>query len=270
LSSTSSPKKADWVRRVNRAEDLAEQYPSAREVLNFYAHILEFQKAVYDGIAALDESAGNGANLRQRLDLNAAARHFPVLLTLVRRTGPAKIAQEAERLQGASDGELREMLLAQVSSLESSDREGSFFARVILQPYAESLAQVSEPSAATGVGNRCPQCGGAPQLTVIRQEGDGGKRSMVCSFCLTEWEFRRIWCPACGEEHNEKLPRYSAQGIAAVRVEACDTCRNYLKSVDMTIDGFAVPIVDEIATTVLDLWAVERGYQKLQLNIVGF
>ena len=33
-----------------------------------------------------------------------------------------------------------------------------------------------------------------------------------------------------------------------MRVEACDVCHHYIKTVDMTKDGNAVPVVDEIAT----------------------
>jgi len=116
----------------------------------------------------------------------------------------------------------------------------------------------------------CPVCGSKPQVAVLRPEGDGGKRFLVCSFCLTEWEFRRILCPICGEEDYQKLPRYSAEDLVAVRVEACDTCKYYLKSVDMTVDGLAVPLVDEIATAPLDLWAAEHGYTKVTLNLMGF
>jgi formate dehydrogenase maturation protein FdhE len=31
----------------------------------------------------------------------------------------------------------------------------------------------------------------------------------------------------------------------------------------------AVPVVDEVAGASLDLWALERGYQKIELNLVG-
>jgi formate dehydrogenase maturation protein FdhE len=58
--------------------------------------------------------------------------------------------------------------------------------------------------------------------------------------------------------------------MAAVRIEACDTCRYYLKSVDRTIDGLAVPVVDEIAAAPLDLWAAEHAYRKIQPNLMGF
>ena len=54
-----------------------------------------------------------------------------------------------------------------------------------------------------------------------------------------------------------------------VRVEACDTCRTFLKSVDLTKNGLAVPEVDEVATLALDFWAAEHGYAKLQLNLLG-
>jgi FdhE protein len=42
-----------------------------------------------------------------------------------------------------------------------------------------------------------------------------------------------------------------------------------LKSVDLTKTGLAVPIVDELATLSLDLWARDKGYRKLQMNMLG-
>jgi len=67
----------------------------------------------------------------------------------------------------------------------------------------------------------------------------------------------------------QKLPVYSANEIANVRVEACDTCHRYLKTVELTKDGHAVPVVDEIATIALNLWASEHGYAKIQTNLLG-
>jgi formate dehydrogenase maturation protein FdhE len=37
--------------------------------------------------------------------------------------------------------------------------------------------------------------------------------------------------------------------------------------VDLTRDGNAVPEVDEIAALPLDLWAIEKGYQKMTGNL---
>ena len=53
-----------------------------------------------------------------------------------------------------------------------------------------------------------------------------------------------------------------------MRLEECRTCRRYLKTVDLRERGDAVPVVDELATIEMDLWARDKGLEKLQLNIL--
>lgn len=260
-----------WTKRIDRARDLVERNPSSKQLLDCYLHILEFQREVYEGIAQhpVGPAAADATALRQQINLDDATGHFPALAYLVQRAGPPKLSERGKGLRGMTREQLRD-LLGTVVLGNDLDNENAFFARVLLQPYAEHLTRTSDAKGTTVAGNKCPRCAGDPQLAVIRPEGDGGKRSLVCSFCQWEWEFRRIWCPACGEENHENLPRYSAEGIPAVRVEACETCKRYLKSIDLTVDGHAVPIVDEVATVPLDLWAVDQGYRKLKLNVLGF
>jgi FdhE protein len=76
-------------------------------------------------------------------------------------------------------------------------------------------------------------------------------------------------CPACGEENVEKLVIYTADQFHHVRIEACDTCRYYIKTIDLTKNGNAVPVVDELAAIALSLWAIENGYLKLRANFLG-
>jgi formate dehydrogenase maturation protein FdhE len=52
-------------------------------------------------------------------------------------------------------------------------------------------------------------------------------------------------------------------------VECCDACKTYIKSVDLTKNGHAEPLVDELASAPLDLWAREHGYARLQNNLMG-
>jgi FdhE protein len=104
---------------------------------------------------------------------------------------------------------------------------------------------------------------------VLRPQGDGAARWLLCSFCLAEWEFRRIVCPACGEENDRSLPVYTASEFDYIRVDCCDTCKTYIKTVDLTKNGLAEPVVDEIAAAALDLWVQQHGYAKLQPNVVG-
>jgi FdhE protein len=264
---TAAMKKTDWAKRIQRAADLAERYPSSAEILAFYRHILEFQSTLRAGVS----SSGSGDNVpfRDRLNLDSAARQLPALLTLTQQKGPEKLALEAADISRADVQQQREMLQSFLSATSADEpATNPFFARVLLQPYAEELAAATllRPRP---VGSTCPVCDRRPQVAVLRPEGDGGKRFLVCSFCASEWEFRRVLCPMCGEEDYQKLPRYSAEQIAAVRVEACDACKCYLKSVDLTVDGLAVPLVDEIASAPLDIWAMEHGFNKIVPNLMG-
>ncbi|HKQ53166.1 MAG TPA: formate dehydrogenase accessory protein FdhE, partial [Pyrinomonadaceae bacterium] len=85
----------------------------------------------------------------------------------------------------------------------------------------------------------------------------------------TSWLFRRVLCANCGEEGPAKLGYFHSPEFDHVRVEACDTCKHYIKGVDLTRLGLAVPLVDEVAAAPLDLWAREHGYTKIELNLVG-
>jgi FdhE protein len=86
---------------------------------------------------------------------------------------------------------------------------------------------------------------------------------------MTIWPFQRIACPNCGEVDPRKLPYYSAEEFPNLRVECCDSCKRYLKAVDMTRDRRPVPPVDELAAIPLDLWAWEQNYVKIQPNLAG-
>jgi FdhE protein len=141
-----------------------------------------------------------------------------------------------------------------------------------LQPYAEYLAGHTEPLETRAAPSLCPLCSGRPQAGVLRPQGDGAMRSLICSLCATEWRYRRLVCPACGEEDAGKLPVYVSEGaeeLSHVRVEACDTCRHYIKTIDLTKDGRAVPVVDELAAIPLSLWASENRYTKVSPNLLG-
>jgi len=63
----------------------------------------------------------------------------------------------------------------------------------------------------------------------------------MCSFCLQEWDFRRIYCPACGEEDEKKLPVYVAEQFPHIRVEACESCKVYVRTIDLTRTGTRCP-----------------------------
>ncbi len=249
-----------WDRRIARAQELSEKHAPVSELLNFYQQLARFQKSVYQQLASAEEHG-----------LTVLLPLFPGIISLVKRAGSPALAQAAETLE-ADSAEDRLELLESIwqHQVESSQLAGeyAFFAQALLQPYAEFLASKAG-LAQEGTASVCPFCGSKPQVAVLRQEGDGGKRSLVCSLCSTEWTFRRLVCPNCGEEDKDHLPIFAAKEFDYVRLDACDTCRTYIKSIDLTKDGNAVPVVDELATLSLNLWAQENNYQKLRPNLFG-
>jgi formate dehydrogenase maturation protein FdhE len=259
----------EWQRRILRAEELSAQYGFAAEILCFYAVIARFQERFFRQIG----------NLRGRSDAGAATDHgafarplprdlsrpFGEFLSVVEQNGPLALREAAcELRQGGED--TRVQFLAAFWNGSEISGPGDFLARAFLQPYAVVIRSNARWNGPTPY--LCPFCKRKPGLGVLRPLGDGGQRSLICSLCLAEWEFRRIVCPGCGEENHAKLPVYTAEELIHVRVEACDSCRTYIKTVDMTKSGLAEPIVDEMASIPLDVWAREQGYTKLQSNLM--
>ena len=75
-------------------------------------------------------------------------------------------------------------------------------------------------------------------------------------------------CPSCESQDLDRLPVFTDETSSYIRVEACDVCNMFIKTIDLTKDGRAVPVVDEIASVPLTLWAQEKGYEKLQRNLL--
>ena len=194
---------------------------------------------------------------------------FASFLSFVEEFAPPPLARAAAELsdQGGCAG--RWCSTNSGGGDEALAATEALIAWTFLQPYAEHLADHTERLEIHATPPLCPLCSGRPQVGVLRPQGDGGKRSLICSLCATEWDFRRIVCPACGEEDVDKLPVYIAEELGHVRVEACDTCRHYIKTIDLTKDGRAVPVVDELAAIPLSLWAAENRYTKLSPNPLG-
>ena len=281
---------SQWDRRIRRADELTSAYPFAAEGLRFYSRVATFQKNLY---ADIKNTMGNlpkisaESPLRGDLDLFALLPRFSGFLSIIQQIAPVPLAQAAVDLSKRGPSEWRSAILtfwqaemespAEVAEAQhGQERELSeaaplerLLAWIFLQPYAEYLADRRAPLTLDGTPSLCPLCGGKPVVGVFRSEGDGAKKSLICMLCAHEWNFRRIYCPACGEEREPQMAFYSAPEIAHVRVDVCDTCHTYLKTIDLTKTGLAVPIVDELATVPLDLWAREHGYHKLQINLLG-
>jgi len=239
-------------KRLRRAEQLSKEWEFAAGILGFYKPLVQVQK---DLLALLDAPAGDETTRSQRTIL---AR----LLEIVRDRGPRVLAERASTLS-AEDLHVLEIE-------QDRDPVDEFFLRVLEQPKYASTVRL-EGLDTTKHPGLCPFCELPPAVSVLREDkqADTVRRTLLCPRCCNEWDFPRVLCPRCKEERPEKLPRLTAQEIPWMRVEACDSCHKYLKSVDLTLNWEAEPVVDELASTPLDVIAREHGYVKIAPNLAG-
>ena len=256
-----------WDKQIERADYLATQAGGARELVAFYAQLLRAQATIYESLRR-----------KNRLPSGDLATDLPVvqslmsgLLEAVVRNGPESLSAEAQQLLNAEpvtvSGELLEYW--------RNPSDTQFFAKSVLQPYMLWLAETrTTPDGRELAGGErtCPFCGGKPQVSFLQSKepsAESGNRDLVCANCLCSWEFRRVVCANCGEERPAKIGYFHSPEFDHVRIEACDSCKHYIKGIDLTRLGLAVPLVDEIHAAPLDLWAREHGYTKIELNLVG-
>lgn len=251
---------AFWDKQISRANELAEQ-SAANQLLTFYASVLSAQRDIYKVL---------GKPTRQSSDLKLLSETMPLLLNAVEEAGSPQLQSEMQSLRTSAPADVLKVLL------EYSDHRSptQFFAKALFQPYGRwCFENELNPFGAKppATERHCPACGGLPQasIRVESDSADGGSRNLACATCLCEWPYRRVACANCGEEVPSKLFYFKAQQFAHIKIEVCETCRRYVKNVDLTELGTACPLVDDVASASLDLWAVERGYTKVEINLVG-
>jgi FdhE protein len=282
-----------WPERRSRVATLRERPGPASELLAFYDQVLERQASVCRKAESWLRARPGVLEPRRagpRLDLVAIGdtpprEAFTRFVDDVAGGATPVLRRVAEQLRPgtgeAAAGVLRAYGAGQPLD-ETAARLGcdplalAFFPRAFLQPVAEAALAVVAEVGDDALGDeasaspRCPWCGGLPQVSVLVDEMDTrGRRRLICGICAGRWIYTRSVCPACGETGGAALSQHEGETWPHVRVDACATCRTYLKTCDLRAAGRAVPLVDEIASVELDLWAGEQGLDKLQRNLLG-
>jgi formate dehydrogenase accessory protein FdhE len=257
-----------WDKQIQRADHLIPGANGSKELLTFYAHLLRAQKEIYEFLRGRKACLPSGDLEGDWPVLSEAALQF---LKVVESHGPASLAAEAHALSETDPKAFAERLI----TYWHNPSDIQFFEKALLQPYLRWVNERGGRAVGREVSTDeryCPWCGGNPQVSFLQNKettAESGNRDLICATCLSSWEFRRVVCANCGEERPSKLGYFHSPEFDHVRIEACDTCKHYLKGVDLTRVGFAAPLVDEIDAAPLDLWAREHGYTKIELNLVG-
>jgi FdhE protein len=125
--------------------------------------------------------------------------------------------------------------------------------------YADQLAIYLDKNTPWGKGY-CPVCGSPPALSILRGEGE---RFLCCSFCDHEWPSRRIYCPFCENKDQKTLHYLFSEEEEGYRVDVCDQCKRYIKTIDTRkIEHHMYPFVEQVTTLHLDMIAQNQGLQS--------
>jgi FdhE protein len=107
----------------------------------------------------------------------------------------------------------------------------------------------------------CPWCGGPPAFAEVV---DGGRRRLSCHLCGGAWTASALGCAFCGTVESDVVAVLPDEHLEdGARVEACGSCRSYLKDVDRRRRfPAASPLVLDWSTPHLDVSAMRRGYRR--------
>jgi len=248
--------------RAERADLLAPQAAAAEAPLRFAAGLYRAQRELARALASgalsadLDEQAG---------PLLASAE--PLLRHTV--SGPPQLSEEARnRLQDDAQTARTRLLVYWSGDPEA---RGDYLSRALLKPWVELLAAERRRPVRDRREGTCPFCGGLPWVSArrIMPESHGAQRLLHCALCAGQWDFPRIRCASCGEADPDLLPSFQDEKHPAARIEACDTCKRYVKSIDLSLDARPIPEVDDLVSLALDLWAADQGYQRIEPGLAG-
>jgi FdhE protein len=270
-------------------EDYKSANPHYTELLDIMADILilreEYRNNMKDSIFHVDENLitqkmEGGLPLidfmGKEYDLTRPKEYFNSLISIAEKRMP-EAAQNIVDIIKSAQFDWEKIIRASFDrKIEESDAQGlaanheseenidliDLFTEESLRPELESIAQkygkiVEKSEWSEGY---CPICGKEPKIGEIREEEDG-KRYLFCHQCGFKWHFHRIKCPFCGNDEQHSLAYFEVEGEERYRVDVCNKCRRYIKTVELPKSSEEPNLdVEDIATLHLDMIAYDEGY----------
>jgi FdhE protein len=155
-------------------------------------------------------------------------------------------------------------LSVESKKIDSPIDEVIFITTTIARPFLRVLAESKRQKVnlENVFTDSCPICGGVPFMAKLQK--DDGRRILECYLCDTQWVFKRLRCPFCGNEDHETLSYLFLDGDSC-RIDKCDNCKRYIKTFDErknTLDKPISLLVQDVATLHLDILATKEGYHR--------
>jgi formate dehydrogenase accessory protein FdhE len=258
---------SEFDRRAARAELILREAPAAEAPLRFAAGLYRVQARVVAGIEAAHAEEPLTGHLEEDADRLLSTGSF--VIRYAAEEGPEALSQEAR----ARQKDLRSTARARLVVYWAGDRPSTedYLSRAMLRPYVEFLRSVNTAPDRVHARGRCAFCGGFPWIAARRDAStmEGARRMLGCALCGEEWLFGRILCPSCFEGDPARLPSFQSEKHPTVRIEACETCHRYVKSLDLSEDARPIPEVDDLVSLSMDLWAVDQGFTRIEPGLAG-
>jgi formate dehydrogenase maturation protein FdhE len=182
------------------------------DLLRFYAQVAMLQQNLSIQFERVqDRFFSADATFRDQLNISILLPKLPDFLKSLAKIAPPPLAQAAHGLMDKNSASWSRLI---EDFWQSPDPMNSNYASdetlmserclawLFLQPYAEHLAARQERTFPDETPLRCPLCGSKPIVAVLRPEGDGAKKALICILCANEWGFRRTNCPSCSEKER--------------------------------------------------------------------
>jgi FdhE protein len=279
---------AEFDARLTRCRELLDSVPSASEPLTVLSRVLDHQRrqsATPQVSTAVERMVVDEPTQRRRrdyplldpfrsVDLLAAELELATAHLDGKRL-PVALRRSGDEVRQQSAGERTAMLEAWLDATDELAAPIGFWCRVAVGTVFELAAAAIRPLPEDWVGRHCPVCDGPPQVSVIAEESGeflgGSPRHLVCARCAGWWSFPRATCPGCGEHDPCRMSSFVAPDQPAVRIDGCAACHAYMKTFDLR--GLrareVVPLVDDVATTSLDVWAQTHGFGQVSPSLAG-
>ena len=269
-----------------RIQQIKKKRPGYGEILDFYQKV---KKAQDESKASLkiepiklrkerkELLAKEGFSLIPKedypLDIEASVKLFQSLCQIGKETNP-HMAEQVEKINKALNNkkiDLKKLLkrgvkqqkIEQVAAeLGLDEKVFSFLIQSSVRPSIETgMEQLrSELDPETWLKSHCPVCGSLPSLSLLK--GEGGKRYLLCSYCGYQWRVDRLFCPFCNNKEQGSLKYFLGEGEEAYRIDLCDQCRQYIKTIDYRNLEESDPVLEDLGTLHLDLLASQKGYKR--------
>ena len=269
-----------------RIQQIKKKRPAYGEILDFYQKVKEAQNKLkaslkIDPIKLKKEwkelLAKEGFSLIQKedfpLDIEASARLFQSLCQIGKDANP-HMAEQVRKIEEALASKridlkklfkkgVKEQKIEQLADeLELDKKVFSFLIQSSTRPSIEAgmgkLRNELDPE--TWLKGNCPICGSLPSLGLLKEEV--GKRYLLCSYCGFQWRIDRLICPFCNNKEQQSLHYLFAEGEEAYRIDLCEKCHQYIKTIDLRNLEESDPSLEDLATLHLDILASQKGYKR--------